>query len=363
MFDAVGAAQPFVRDGIAESEGAEGIAHGGLQPHRQLGQRLLPPRDQLLDPLLGVRERRGVPDVVEALLHRLAVHVARDVIERVAEIVHLTALVHRVGKEAMDRIHQPGVFIGDDIRHAGQSPLQQLLEHAAPAEATLRRVQPHAQMLPVAIGPDADDPQHRGAAHLALPPHPLDVRVDHQVRIRLGGQRSRPPDFEIAVEAPDEGTHFRGGHAGATERLQNRRHLPGRDALEVHLGQREHQRLFTSLVPGEQTGLKPAGAIPGDLQFELPHPRRELAATEAVPDLAPVRRAFKPLRPDELGELALDRFVDQRRQHGAQRIGGDWRTLRERQHGGILRGTGHRLSPGLRGAQTPLVDAHPEDER
>jgi hypothetical protein len=43
-----------------------------------------------------------------------------------------------------------------------------------------------------------------------------------------------------------------------------------------------------------------------------------LPAPKPIPDLAPIRGAFKPLGADKLGELAFDRLVDQGREHGAR---------------------------------------------
>jgi hypothetical protein len=85
--------------------------------------------------------------------------------------------------------------------------------------------------------------------------------------------------------------------------------------------------LLAPLVAREQARLKAAGSIAGDVELQLPDAGRELPAAKAIPVLAPVRSAFEPLCPDELAELAFDGLADQRRQHGAERVGRHGYTL------------------------------------
>jgi hypothetical protein len=46
--------------------------------------------------------------------------------------------------------------------------------------------------------------------------------------------------------------------AVAAQLLGDRLHLPGRDALDVHLGQHRHQRLLRALIALEQLGREAA---------------------------------------------------------------------------------------------------------
>ena len=66
-----------------------------------------------------------------------------------------------------------------------------------------------------------------------------------------------------------------------------------------------------------------AGAIPRNAELDLPHARRELPTAGAVAHVPSLRGALEGLGPHELRELPLDRLLNQRREHGPQRI--SWR--------------------------------------
>ena len=97
----------------------------------------------------------------------------------------MTALMGRLGEEAPERAHQPLMLIRDRVAHALEPAAHQILEHRVPTLRAFTRAEPRPQVLAIAIGPNADHPQHRRGAHLAFPPHLLDVGVEHEIGIGL----------------------------------------------------------------------------------------------------------------------------------------------------------------------------------
>ena len=77
------------------------------------------------------------------------------------------------------------MFFGDDVLHARQAALDQLIKHGPPARAGFTRAQPEAQVFPIALTVDADRTQLGGRADMALAPHVLDMGIDDQIAIRL----------------------------------------------------------------------------------------------------------------------------------------------------------------------------------
>jgi hypothetical protein len=90
--------------------------------------------------------------------------------------------------------------------------------------------------------------------------------------------------------------------------------------LDVHLGQRKDQRLLAPLIAGEERRLKTPCAVPWNPELDLTHARRELPAPIAITHIATLLGPFEPLSAHELREFALDRFLNQGREHGAQHI-------------------------------------------
>ena len=69
-------------------------------------------------------------------------------------------------------------------------------------------------------------------------------------------------------------------------------HLPGRDPLHIHLGQRCHQRLLGALVAFEELGRKPSVAVLRHPQFELADAGHKSAGVMARAVAEPRGRAF-----------------------------------------------------------------------
>src|SRR6201993_4355967 len=94
--------------------------------------------------------------------------------------------------------------------------------------------------------------------------------------------------------------------AVAAQFLGNRLHLPRRYPLHVHLRQRSHQRPLRPLIPFEQFGREPAGAVLRNPQFELVDPRDQCPAVITRPVPLPSRRPFPLLGAERLRHLGFE---------------------------------------------------------
>ena len=92
----------------------------GFDPVGELRIALLPAREPRLEVLLGFFE---VAPVVEPpqLLAAIVVGLAGQIVQRIAEKVHVAALPHRLGQELAHGPLDPGVIVGHHELHALQA--------------------------------------------------------------------------------------------------------------------------------------------------------------------------------------------------------------------------------------------------
>jgi hypothetical protein len=100
----------------------------------------------------------------------------------------------------------------------------------------------------------------------------------------------------------------------AAQLLGDRPDLAGRNALHVHLRQRRHQRPLRALIPFEQLGREPSGAVLRNPQLELADPRDQRPAVIARPVALPARCPLALLGAQRLGHLGFEHLL-QRRPH------------------------------------------------
>ena len=123
-------------------------------------------------------------------------------------------------------------------------------------------------MLAIPVGANPDRPEHRRGAHLALAPHLLVLRIEHEVGIRLAAEIARAPRRDFGVELLHDRTHRRGRHGHAAERLHDACDFARGDPLHVHLDQRGEEGLLAAFIAGKERGLKEAGPIARHAELE-----------------------------------------------------------------------------------------------
>ena len=176
--------------------------------------------------------------------------VTGQIVQGVAQEVHVAALPRRVGQNLTNGRLQPSVIVADHELHSVQPSLPQSAQKTAPAVAALPFGHFHSKDAPPPFMVDPNRDQHRMAADRPLVTDPLVARVQNHIRIRLI-QSSRGERFELTVEL----LRYLADRA-RTERMPaqlfgDRLYLPRRHSLDVHLRQGREQRLLTSLVPLE----------------------------------------------------------------------------------------------------------------
>ncbi len=144
------------------------------------------------------------------------------------------------------------MVVGGYQLHAFEPPSLQGAEQLLVGRFALGVGYLHPKDLAHAIVAHRRDHQNPLAHDLMVHPHLLIAGIHEQVRVRLGLQPALPPRLKLGVESRGQVADRAPGEARAAQLLGYFLDLPGGDAFEVHLHQRQHKRLLVSLVAGEQ---------------------------------------------------------------------------------------------------------------
>ena len=142
----------------------------------------------------------------------------------------------------------------------------QAKEEVLPGGAALAVGHLDGEDLTPAVPVDADGDQHGLGADDAVLADLLVAGVQDEVGVGLG-ERAPGEGGEAVVQPLVDGRE-----GVAAQLLGDGLDLPARDALDVRLGERRHERLLGALIAFEQLGREAAVAI-------LRHPQLELADT------------------------------------------------------------------------------------
>ncbi len=226
------------------------FADVGFDPVGELGVARRPAREPRLEVLLRFFEIAPVVEPAQ-LLAAIVVGFARQIVEDIAEEVHVAALPHGFGQQLAHGALQARVIVGDDKLHAVEPPRLQPFHKRRPTRPRLPIRELHAQNLAAPFPVDPDRDQHR----LRLD-HPVEAdlfvaRIEDQIRIRLvePALRKAPQQPVQALVDPADGAGREGVPA---QLLGHRLHLARRYPLDIHFGQRAHQRFLRALIPVEQ---------------------------------------------------------------------------------------------------------------
>src|SRR5438094_4941304 len=268
----------------------EGLLDRLFDPIDQPGIAARPFGDPSGKVLARLFDRAAVVEPPE-LLQAVVVGLAWQVVERVPQEVDVAALEGSFGEHFANRPAQTGMVIGDDQLDAVQAALAQAEQQVLPGGAAFAIGHLDGEDLAPAVPVDADRDQHRLADHDAALAHLLVAGIDDEIGKGLikppagkGGQAR----IEPLVDRRD-----RRGRAGmAAQLLGDRFYLPGRDTLDVHLGQRRDQRLLGALVAFEQFGREAALPVLRHPQLELADPGHQSAGVVARAIAQTIRRAL-----------------------------------------------------------------------
>jgi len=200
------------------------------------------------------------------------------------------------------------MVVGDDELDAGKAASAQAKEEVLPGGAALAFGLLDGEDLTPAVPVDADGDQHGLGADDAVLADLLVAGVQDEVGVGLG-ERAPGEGGEAVVQPLVDGRDGRGREGVAAQLLGDGLDLPGRDALNVHLGERRHERLLGALIAFEQLGREAAVAVLRHPQLELADRRDERARVVAGAVSKAGRRALALLGPERIRHLGFEHLL------------------------------------------------------
>src|SRR5690606_21526308 len=155
---------------------------------------------------------------------------------------------------------------------------------------------------------------------------------------------------------PRQAAHRRLAETGAAQHLGDVLDLPRAHALQVHLHQRQDQRLLAALVPIEELRLEGALAVHRHQQGKRAHARLELPGSVTVPIPAALRGAFKRVGVQVERDLLLQQPLQRRLHDLAQEIGLIHQRLTQARRQSTILQLSHRSTPFLGLFALPILE-------
>ncbi len=234
-------------------------------------------------------------------------HVWRQMREEVLGQVKLAALPLHTRQPRLQSRPQAGVIVAGHQLHAVQAARLQTRQELAPMDFRLRKRHARSQNRAMSVRRDAQGDQqrtrHHGPAHADF----FIARVQEQVGDF--SQRTLAPLAQLVVQRFHRATDLHAGNFAAAELLHHGGHLPRRDALQIHLGDRQLQRAFAARAAFQGRGIKCHAARLGHGQFQAPHARVHRLGLEPVGVTAALVGALIWLGAKHLAALQLHCFV------------------------------------------------------
>jgi hypothetical protein len=148
--------------------------------------------------------------------------------------VELAALPGHSGEDGLLSSLESGVVVTDDELDAVHAAVYQALEKLAPVRLGLAQLHATAEDASLAVGTDPDGREEGTRHDRPVVPDLFVAGIEDEV----GDLADWPvsPGPELLVEFGCRSAQLRGRDVEATEFLDNGRHLPSADALDIHLG-------------------------------------------------------------------------------------------------------------------------------
>ena len=298
--------------GRREGEDGQGFGDVLLEPVGKCGRGLVVTADPVLESPVGLGAVVGVVDAPDVIgdfdPHRDLGDMSHGVLAR----VELATLPGHSGNGGVTRRLEPCVVIADDELHAVHASFLEALKELPPVSLGLTPRDAAAEDRPLAVGGDSDGGEHctghdgSAMADLFVP------SVEDQV-----GDLTEwpvPPGGQLFIELGSCPTDLSRGDLKAAELLDDFGDLPGADALDVHLGDREGHGPFTANPAIEALGVEGASlfivvfAGLRDPKVDLAHPGMDGLRLESVGVALTVGRSLMRLGLEHL--LPLDLHSD-----------------------------------------------------
>ena len=157
---------------------------------------------------------------------------------------------------------EAGVIVGGDEADAMEAALGEILQEAAPMHLRFRERAGDAKDVAALVEADADRRQDRAIPDDAADAHLFVTGIEQQI----GDAPKRPlaPGFQFLVQQFGGAADLAGGQTFQAELGHHRLDVPGRNALDIHLGDGQHDRPAGAPAPLQRLrieGRHVAGAL------------------------------------------------------------------------------------------------------
>ena len=239
----IGGAQAALVGG-GEGEDGEALRKGGFQPGGEFGGGGGVGGDDFLETALGAGAVRAGEDAADVGGDLGAQVQARDVGLGVLLEVELAALPGQGGKDGAAGGAQAGVVVGDEELEAAEAALLEAREEVAPVDFGFAQGDADAEDLALAVGTDAQGDEHRAVEHAAAVADLFIAGIEEDVG--EGTEGAGAPELEIGVEAGGALADLSGTHGGAAKLFEDGGDFASGDALDIHFGEGEDERLLAA---------------------------------------------------------------------------------------------------------------------
>ena len=213
----------------------------------------------------------GVPDGAQFGSDALPDRNVRRMMDGVLGQMKLAALPLGPGEHCRAGGAEAGVVVADDELDAAHAPGHQGVEEFRPVDLGFGERRRDAEQSPAAIGADPDGGQDRGVADDAAVTDLLIAGIQHQ----LAGltQGAQAPRFELAVQEGLRAADLGGRQALEAELGHDLSGIAGGDALDVNLGERQHDGARGAPPALQELGIEGLGGVLCLRHLDLGGPR------------------------------------------------------------------------------------------
>jgi hypothetical protein len=299
--------------GGGEPEDGEGFRDVLFEPGGELRSGLLVTGGDVAKATLGLCRLVRVEDSAEVAgdlrPHGDLRHVGHGILHE----MELAALPGQPGEDCLPGSLESGMVVADDDLDAPHAAIDEALEEGAPMRLGLGELHTAAEDAPLSVRSDTDC-REQGAGHDRTVMADFFVAGIEDEVVDLT-DRPVPPGSELLVEFCRRPADLRGGDVQATEFLDDGRHLPGADALDVHLGYGQGHRPLAADASLERARVEgPSVLVPvatglRDPQVDLADASLESLRLESVGVALTVASSLMRLGLEHLLSLDLHRIV------------------------------------------------------
>jgi len=259
-FERIGSAKAALVGGW-EGEDGEALWKGGFQPGGEFWGAGGVGGDDFLETALSAWAVRTGEDAAEVGGDLGAQFQAGDVGLGVLLEVELAALPWQGGKDGATGGAQAGVVVGDEKLEAAEAALLEACEKVAPVDFGFAQGDADAEDLAFAIGADAQGDEHSTVEDASAVADFFVAGIEEDAGERAKGAGT--PEFEIGVEAGGALADLSGTHGGAAKLFEDGGDFAGGDALDIHFGESEDERLLAAdaLLEGRRIELNLAAHL------------------------------------------------------------------------------------------------------